>query len=244
MRVWEAALVVLYESGPREGMRSEDILKEIERRKSADWRFWDRLPGDKAITQLVRDLRDRSKPRHYIEQTRPRSGVFRIKEQMWEFAESKVRRIRENNPVLFPIPDEAQTRDMEMRREKARRETAGDTNRSPTAAQEELYHEGELKDRVSKRDTRSPNARKACLDQKGYSCMVCNFTFAERFPSLKSARTFIHVHHVKSFKGEKRQRTTDPIKDLVPLCPNCHAMAHMEEPPISVARLKELYQPE
>jgi 5-methylcytosine-specific restriction protein A len=37
-----------------------------------------------------------------------------------------------------------------------------------------------------------------------------------------------------------KQYKLDPINDLIPVCPNCHAMLHMESPPLSISKLKEL----
>jgi 5-methylcytosine-specific restriction protein A len=31
-----------------------------------------------------------------------------------------------------------------------------------------------------------------------------------------------------------------PIKDLAPVCPNCHAMLHKKDPPYTVAELRAL----
>ena len=38
------------------------------------------------------------------------------------------------------------------------------------------------------------------------------------------ARDFIEIHHVETVAAGVR--TTDPSRDLVPLCANCHKMAH------------------
>jgi 5-methylcytosine-specific restriction protein A len=35
-------------------------------------------------------------------------------------------------------------------------------------------------------------------------------------------------------------RDVDPVNEMLPLCPNCHAMVHREDPPLSVARLKQI----
>ena len=43
----------------------------------------------------------------------------------------------------------------------------------------------------------------------------------------KIGRDFIHVHHIDfiSSKGGNKHKV-DPISDLIPVCPNCHAMLH------------------
>jgi predicted HNH restriction endonuclease len=32
----------------------------------------------------------------------------------------------------------------------------------------------------------------------------------------------------------------DPIKDLRPLCPNCHAVIHLRQPPYSIEEVKTM----
>lgn len=71
---------------------------------------------------------------------------------------------------------------------------------------------------------RSPKARAACIAHYGYKCAVCGFDFSRAYGSL--GERFIHVHHIVPFGKIRRQRPTDPIKDLRPVCPNCHAMIH------------------
>jgi 5-methylcytosine-specific restriction protein A len=39
-------------------------------------------------------------------------------------------------------------------------------------------------------------------------------------------RGFIHIHHVVPISTIGKEYLLDPVKDLVPVCPNCHAMLH------------------
>ncbi len=84
---------------------------------------------------------------------------------------------------------------------------------------------------------RNQVARKRCIDHHGCACMVCGFDFERVYGELGAA--FIHVHHIKPLSEVKGAYEVDPIKDLVPLCANCHAMAHRASPPLSVERLRE-----
>jgi 5-methylcytosine-specific restriction protein A len=52
-------------------------------------------------------------------------------------------------------------------------------------------------------------------------------------------RDVIHVHHVRPESTLGPNYRVDPIKDLRPLCPNCHAIVHCEEPPMAPETLKE-----
>jgi 5-methylcytosine-specific restriction enzyme A len=49
--------------------------------------------------------------------------------------------------------------------------------------------------------------------------------------------TFNHLNPVSGARGE---REVDPIKDLRPICPNCHAVVHLQNPPLSITELKRM----
>ena len=51
---------------------------------------------------------------------------------------------------------------------------------------------------------------------------------------------FIHVHHNKPILAIKVEYTLDPILDLRPLCPNCHAIAHLRQEPYSIEEIKDM----
>jgi 5-methylcytosine-specific restriction enzyme A len=79
-------------------------------------------------------------------------------------------------------------------------------------------------------------AREQCLQHHGYSCCVCEFSFEQIYGPL--GKGYIHVHHLVPFSEIKAQYVVDPIKDLLPICPNCHAMIHRTVPALSVSQLK------
>ncbi|MEO6923014.1 MAG: HNH endonuclease, partial [Bryocella sp.] len=64
------------------------------------------------------------------------------------------------------------------------------------------------------------------------------FSFAAVYGDLGS--DFIHVHHVVPVSTRGGEYEVDPIADLIPVCPNCHAMLHRSEPPLSVLELRNL----
>jgi 5-methylcytosine-specific restriction protein A len=51
---------------------------------------------------------------------------------------------------------------------------------------------------------------------------------------------FIHVHHLQPLGSTRSSYLLDPIRDLRPVCPNCHAVMHRTEPPLSPEAVKEL----
>ena len=76
------------------------------------------------------------------------------------------------------------------------------------------------------------------MQHYGYDCAVCDFNFGELFRELGEG--FIHVHHLKPLAEIGDEYYLDPIKDLRPVCPNCHAMLHRKRPPLSIEELKRL----
>jgi len=51
---------------------------------------------------------------------------------------------------------------------------------------------------------------------------------------------YIHVHHELELSEIGEDYVVDPIKDLKPVCPNCHAMLHKTKPAMAIEKLKEL----
>ena len=97
-----------------------------------------------------------------------------------------------------------------------------------------IAFEGSRMDVLQSRPERNPALRVACLEAHGYTCAVCNIDFGERYGPI--GQGFIHVHHLRPLaEGE---RVVNPVADLRPLCPNCHAMAHRKNPPYSIDELK------
>lgn len=88
---------------------------------------------------------------------------------------------------------------------------------------------------------RNPAARQACIDHYAPICRVCGLDFEDRYGPL--GRGFIHVHHEVPLAAIGHGYEVDPIKDLKPVCPNCHAMLHRQEPPLSIYALRKLLRP-
>ena len=71
---------------------------------------------------------------------------------------------------------------------------------------------------------RSSDARKKCIQIKGTTCTVCGFDFEKKYGDL--GKGFIHVHHIIPISSIDGAYVVNPETDLVPVCPNCHAMLH------------------
>ncbi|HCY17388.1 MAG TPA: DUF3427 domain-containing protein [Curvibacter sp.] len=85
---------------------------------------------------------------------------------------------------------------------------------------------------------RDPNARRKCIAKWGVKCSVCSFDFGERYGELGEG--FIHVHHLKPLGEIGEQYELNPVVDLRPVCPNCHAMLHRKRPALSIDELTQL----
>jgi hypothetical protein len=101
-----------------------------------------------------------------------------------------------------------------------------------------LFTEGSVQQVLVNRFERSPAARAACLAHHGYSCKVCGLNFEDRYGVL--GHGFIHVHHLARLADIRSEYVVDPIRDLVPVCPNCHAMLHQSDPPLLPKELCDL----
>lgn len=80
--------------------------------------------------------------------------------------------------------------------------------------------------------------RVAALAIHGNLCKACDMDLGLRYGP--AAAGLIEVHHVIPVSGIGGTYIIDPRKDLVPLCPNCHSVAHRRSPPFSVDELREM----
>lgn len=87
---------------------------------------------------------------------------------------------------------------------------------------------------------RNPYARKACIEHYGLSCSVCGFNFEQTYGAL--GKDFIHVHHLTQISSIGDEYQIDPVTDLRPVCPNCHAMLHKRKEGVTIEELKAMMQ--
>ena len=85
---------------------------------------------------------------------------------------------------------------------------------------------------------RNRKAKNECIRHYGSSCSVCGFDFEKRYGSIGEGR--IHVHHLIPLADIKQEYTVDPIKDLRPVCPNCHFIIHSKTEPFTIDEVKEM----
>lgn len=100
------------------------------------------------------------------------------------------------------------------------------------------YEEGDVQKVLVNKYERDGRNRELCLEAHGYQCSVCGFDFETVYGPL--GKGFIHVHHVVPVSKLGEGYVIDPVNDLIPVCPNCHAMLHRKDPPLLPDELKKI----
>ncbi|MCA9555798.1 MAG: HNH endonuclease [Myxococcales bacterium] len=67
---------------------------------------------------------------------------------------------------------------------------------------------------------------------------MCGLDLGARYPGVGEG--FIHVHHLRRV-ALLEAPTTATLDDVVPVCPNCHAMLHRREPPMTPEELRRVW---
>lgn len=88
----------------------------------------------------------------------------------------------------------------------------------------EKYYEGGVCSVQVNKYERSSIARQRCIEYNGSTCFVCGFNFKEFYGEPGDG--FIHIHHIVPLNEIGKEYVVDYKKDLIPVCPNCHAMLH------------------
>ena len=102
------------------------------------------------------------------------------------------------------------------------------------------YREGLKYDVCASRYERSSANRTLCLAKYGYTCQICGFNFQQVYGEI--GKNYIHVHHLVPVSQMGENYHVKPLSEMIPVCPNCHAMLHRKNPPFSPEELKEIIQ--
>jgi 5-methylcytosine-specific restriction enzyme A len=87
---------------------------------------------------------------------------------------------------------------------------------------------------------RNPVARALCIQHYGCACLVCGMNFEKIYGEIGT--DFIHVHHLVELSSIGEEYKVDPVNDLRPVCPNCHAMLHRRRPAFTIEELKTRFE--
>ena len=102
--------------------------------------------------------------------------------------------------------------------------TVNETNNFEYSTEQDLYIEGALEEVFNNKYERNQQARQKCIEHYGTKCQICGFDFTKTYG--KEFEGKIHVHHRVPLHEIKKEYVVDPIKDLIPVCPNCHMILH------------------
>ncbi|MCY4362239.1 MAG: HNH endonuclease [Gammaproteobacteria bacterium] len=103
----------------------------------------------------------------------------------------------------------------------------------------EQYKEGATRTVTINAYERNVDARKQCIRHHGYKCSVCSFDFESTYGPI--GKNYIHVHHRVPLAEIGTEYEINPLEDLVPICPNCHAMIHKTRDTLTIEQLKQCF---
>lgn len=102
----------------------------------------------------------------------------------------------------------------------------------------ETLYEGSVKSITINAYERNSVAREKCILNYGCTCTACGLNLADMYGEV--AQGYIHIHHLRQLADIHTKYEVDPIQDLRPVCPNCHAIIHMKSPSYTIDEIKEL----
>jgi 5-methylcytosine-specific restriction protein A len=96
--------------------------------------------------------------------------------------------------------------------------------------------EGAIAKVLVNRYERNPLNRAACIMAHGLRCLVCGTSLEDAYGPVGAG--YIQVHHLTPVADMGPDYVVHPARDLIPVCPNCHAMMHQRNPPYSPDELR------
>jgi hypothetical protein len=102
---------------------------------------------------------------------------------------------------------------------------------------DQAFEEGAAIQVLVNRYERDPAARQQCIDRYGVNCFACGLSLGDLYgPEVNG---LIHVHHLTALAAGGT-RSSVPVRDLRPVCPNCHAVIHSTKPPRTIERVRKM----
>lgn len=97
----------------------------------------------------------------------------------------------------------------------------------PKLAEPESLTEGTEQVITAARFERNQEARKKCIAHYGTACRICGFDFGKTYGVAFAG--MIEVHHIVPLSEIREDYVVDPIRDLIPVCSNCHTALHSKK---------------
>ncbi len=91
---------------------------------------------------------------------------------------------------------------------------------------EELIDGKEIHVRAN-RFERNREARRKCISHYGTACQICGFDFGRVYGAAFAGK--IEVHHIVPLSEIREEYVVDPVRDLIPVCSNCHTALHSKK---------------
>jgi len=144
---------------------------------------------------------------------------FFVQSTLWPLKSDKLNRIRQAYAAKYPHLEGA----LDQVRVGYQASISGflpeETTETPT-----LFEGAVRKIKVNAYE-RNPVARQKCIAAHGTTCCVCGFNFGAFYgPEIEG---YIHVHHLRPLSEADGKYVVDPVEDMRPVCPNCHAVLHL-----------------
>ena len=125
--------------------------------------------------------------------------------------------------------------------------TKGKKRKKIVYDEKEMVVEGKTIFKETKHKKRCTKLRNAVIQkftkENGHiSCSVCGFDFEEVYKEL--GKGYIEIHHevpIYQYSDEGfGQYVEEAVKNMKPLCANCHRMIHRQKNPLSIEELKRI----
>ncbi len=101
----------------------------------------------------------------------------------------------------------------------------------------DVFLEGATREITINSYERDRSARRRCIEKYGTTCRVCHISLMDLYGAVGEG--LIHVHHLKSLADIGEEYEVDPIQDMIPVCPNCHAIIHSRRPAYSIDEVRQ-----
>jgi len=182
--------------------------------------------SDDKFSQIVRNLK--------AHDTFERYGFAKYKDGRFALVKKGCDYLRENmNVIRYLLINDFKWPDLKEGLQKVHQITADEKRKIDVFDENVIIQEGLKKITQTKVYERSRKLRDAAINHFTINgeifCDACNFNY-KRFYGVEIGKGFIEIHHLKPvFKlgGQSLEQTiAEAIRNVVPVCSNCHRMIH------------------